>query len=278
MSHQAVKKAEGWKAELELELTRRPDKTVLSKRLQRGPLAVQRPFYPEGDACHLYVLHPPGGVVGGDQLHIETRVASDASAVITTPGATKFYRSAGDQAFQQQSLYVDDGGSLEWMPQENIFFPGACCKLATDIHLQESAGFIGWEIQCLGRPANQEIFDHGQLRFSLRLFRNNRPLLLEHLDIAGKDSLSAISGLRNQPVLATLIATQADTLLLEALQEKFATPQNAHLGFTLLDDILLCRYLGPSTEQARNLFIKIWQHIRPLTIQREACPPRIWST
>ena len=116
---------EGWQASLRLGFAPRAARTALVHREQRGPLAVQRPFYPEGDTCHLYLLHPPGGVVGGDRLDIEARTTGEAHALVTTPGATKFYLSAGHTAHQTQRLRVGAGGALEWLPQENIFFPGA---------------------------------------------------------------------------------------------------------------------------------------------------------
>ena len=60
----------GWEAELALRFVIRDGRTVLGERRHRGPLQVQRVFYPEGtDLCHLYVLHPPGGLVAGPQAH-----------------------------------------------------------------------------------------------------------------------------------------------------------------------------------------------------------------
>ena len=91
----------GWLAELELEYAVRRDKTCLVRKKQRGPLTLQRPFYPEGDICHSYILHPPGGVVGGDTLEITVQAAAKSHCLITTPGATKFYRSKTDLVSQQ---------------------------------------------------------------------------------------------------------------------------------------------------------------------------------
>jgi urease accessory protein len=145
-----------------LEFAAGPDRTILVHREQRGPLAVQRPFYPEGSTCHVYVLHPPGGLVGGDVLAIEVRVGEGAQALITTPGAAKLYRSLGPTAEQTQRLRVAAGGSLEWLPQENILFPGAQARLRTELDLEPGAAFIGWEVQCLGRPAIGERFETGR--------------------------------------------------------------------------------------------------------------------
>ena len=119
-----AQQSSGWVADLSLGFQLIEGKTVLSHRERKGPLAVQRTFYPEGGVCHVYVLHPPGGVVGGDTLALKADLASQTEALITTPGATKFYRSAGSAAKQSQTLSLSTQACLEWFPQENIYFPG----------------------------------------------------------------------------------------------------------------------------------------------------------
>lgn len=275
MNDAAAQTGSGWQAELQLGFAPRPGRTALVHRKQRGPLAVQRPFYPEGDACHLYLLHPPGGVVGGDSLDIRAEVTEGAHALVTTPGATKFYLSAGDTARQTQALRVDAGAGLEWLPQENIFFPGAIAELKTQIELTGGARFIGWETQCLGRPVIGERFDSGRADFRLDISRDGHPLLLERLAVA-PERLGGAAGLRGAPVTATLIATPASQTELEQLRALTADRHDA--GVTLLDDLLVLRYLGDSTEQCRKLFVQAWQAIRPAVIGRAPCPPRIWST
>jgi len=265
----------GWHAQLELGFAPRAGRTALVHRMQRGPLAVQRPFYPEGDACHLYMLHPPGGVVGGDSLNIQSEVADGAHALVTTPGATKFYLSAGDTAQQTQTLRVAAGAGLEWLPQENIFFPGALTRLDTKIELSEGARFIGWEIQCLGLPVNAERFDSGQAEFQLHIECDDRPLLLDRLTVTPA-RLNDKAGLRGLPVNATLLATPAEKAELEQVRELLLETPSA--GVTLIDNLLVVRYLGESTEQCRNLFIMIWTSIRKSVMGRSPCPPRIWST
>ncbi|MGB3918754.1 MAG: urease accessory protein UreD [Thiothrix litoralis] len=273
----AIAAGEGWQAELTLGFSRRGDKTVLSSRRQRGPLAVQRPFYPEGEVCHAYVLHPPGGVVGGDALHLHFTVEPAAHALLTTPGATKFYRSAGLQAQQHQHFHVA-GGCLEWLPQENIFFPGAKIALRSTIHLDTAAQFIGWEIHSLGRPVIAEPFTQGSALFKTALYRDGKPLLLDRLLIDHAQALYTAAGLRGQPVMATLLATPASVATLEAVRPYCQDITDGSAGVTLLNGVLVVRYLGNSTAQAQHLFRHIWQHIRPLVTGRPAVPPRIWNT
>jgi urease accessory protein len=163
--------AAGWQARIELGFARRADRTVLAHKRQLGPLAVQRPFYPEGGPCHTYLLHPPGGIVGGDSLEIEALVGVGAHALVTTPGASKLYRSVGASAHQTQCLRVAGGGTLEWLPQETIFFPGAKARMCTRVDLEPNARFIGWELYSLGRPAVGERFASGRADLSFRLSR-----------------------------------------------------------------------------------------------------------
>ncbi len=277
MADVAERAESGWYASLSLGFRKTPGRTVLAERRHQGPLAVQRAFYPEGDLCHVYLLHPPGGVAGGDQLHIRARVDTGASALVTTPGAAKFYRSIGPTAIQQQRLNVD-GGSLEWLPQENILFPGADAELSTRVDLSADASFIGWEINCLGRPVIGERFESGRARFSFSLLRDGLPLLHERLTVDSDEALYGAAGLRGQPVVASLYATTDDERLSEELRDLIPEENRPQLGITQMDGLLIARYLGDSTETARRLYIEIWQALRPAILNRAPCAPRIWNT
>ncbi len=265
----------GWQASLELGLSPWHGRTALTYRRQRGPLSVQRPFYPEGEVCHLYLLHPPGGVVGGDGLEIQINLEAGARALVTTPGATKFYRSAGDRAHQFTTLRLGAQASLEWLPQENIHFTGVRASLKTRVELTPSARFLGWEYQCLGRPALDEGFDSGDLDCQLQFWLDDRPLLLERLRVTPQGRWGA-AGLRGLPVTATLLATPAGPAALEWVRSLLEDSLSS--GVTLLDNLLVVRYLGDSTEECRNLFTRIWAGLRPLVLGLEPCPPRIWAT
>ncbi len=181
---------------------------------------IQKPFYPEGDPCHVYVVHPPGGVVGGDQLRVDAEVEAGAHALITTPAATKFYRSAQRASSQLQELRAA-GATLEWLPQENIFFPGAETHTATRVHIDADSKFIGWEIACLGLPARGEPFDKGSLKLDLELWKSRSnvdqlhsrsgtfcqqmgsdPIFIDRLRLAGQVALAqrglGLGGIRSR--------------------------------------------------------------------------------
>ncbi len=273
-----AKTAAGWLGRLELGLEARGGRTVLARRSQVGPLTVQRPFYPEGDVCHLYLLHPPGSLVGGDRLDVWLNVASGASALVTTPGAAKLYRSAGTAAVVRQCLKVGSGGRLEWLPQENILFRGARVRTETLVELTGDARFIGWEMHCLGRPVIGERFERGTADLILGLQRNGRPLLRDRLRLTEGKGLEGPSGLRGFPVCGTFVAAGAGPQDLDAARGTMSGDVGFPIGLTLIEDLLIARCLAPAVEPASRIFRALWGILRPRLMGRDACPPRIWLT
>jgi len=271
----------GWSARLDLAFEYRGNKTVIAKREHVGPLRILRPFYPEvSGACHCYLLHPPGGVVGGDQLNINIAVASDAHAVVTTPAAGKFYRSNGPLGVQRQQLQVSSGAYLEWLPQENILFSGTRAVLDTRIELIESARFFGWELTCLGRPAASELFDAGTWRGNLELWRDGRPLFIErNRFVAGDAVMQEPWGLASRNVVGTLLAVGDFSAQLTLLREIAECECGmGSCAVTQLQGVLVARYLGNQLAQARTWFESIWRVLRPVIAGDEICRPRIWDT
>jgi urease accessory protein len=271
----------GWAAALELGFERRAGRTVLAHRRHQGPLLVQRPFHPEGSGvCHVVLLHPPGGVVGGDRLRLEAAVGAGAHALLTTPAATKLYRSAGPAAELSVTLRVEEGGTLEWLPQETIAFAGARARQVTRVELAPGARFLGWEVLCLGRPAAGEAFDSGEVCQSFDVGRDGRPLLVERGRFAGgSELLGARWGLGGWPVLATLLAVRPGDGLDAVWREAVVEPPAAGLAaITVVNGVLVGRCLAPHAQVARRWLLAAWQALRPALAGAPACPPRIWST
>lgn len=275
--------AAGWQARLRLgfALDPRTRRTLLTQRRHEGPLQVQRPFYPEGDgACHVYILHPPGGVVGGDGLELDVTLATGAQVLLTTPSANRFYRSAGPVARQTQRLVVAAGAALEWLPQETIVFDGARAQSLTRVELTGDARFLGWEILCLGRPAAGEAFTHGIFLQGVELWRDGLPLVLEKGRFHGGETLlTARWGLAGQPVTGALLGALQDPEAVAAIRADWGEPTGMEwFGVTQLDGALLCRYLGPDAARARQLFSRAWRILRPALLGKAPHIPRIWRT
>ena len=270
---------EGWQADLQLSFEQNRSRTIMGACQHYGPLRVQRPFYPEGGLAHIYILHPPGGVVGGDRLNIRLEISEAAQVLCTTPGSGKFYLSAGSWAMLEQQLRVKAGASLEWLPQENILFAGARLHARTRIELEDDAVFIGWDVSCLGRPSSYERFEHGAFDSRLELYHNQKLLLVENLRVFDQNSLDAAAGLRSQPIQANLLAFPCDDSHLECVRSLLAGQASSSLtGVTLIDGLLVVRALGSNGEILKQILISIWQALRPMLLDRPAVLPRIWAT
>jgi urease accessory protein len=266
-----------WHAELELGYARFGDCTRPVQRRHLGPLRVQKHLYAEGpQVCQHIIVHPPGGIAGGDRLDISASVERDAWAQITSPGAAKWYRAAGP-AYQQLSLRVAAGGTLEWLPQETIIFSAAQAELSTSIDLAGDARLFYWDVVALGRPASGERFDLGHFQAQLDIRRDGQLLWHERQRIVGGDGLlDSPIGLDGQPVFATLLVTgEIDAQLLEKCR---SLPHEVRGDLTQLPGLLVARCLASEALLARGWLIELWRLLRPALLGREAVPPRIWNT
>jgi urease accessory protein len=282
----------GWCARLALDLERMQRRTVVADRRHFGPLCIQKPFQAEDGSCHIYVLHPPGGLAGGDDVELRVRVGADATALVTMPASTKFYRTSGLASRLVNRLSVAAGGALEWLPPETILFGGANAVLCTEIRLDASAAFIGWESLVLGRPSSGDLFAVGAFEQRLELYIDDRPVLLERFAaLAGEDTLAAEWGLDDQANCASLLAYRADEAALDAVREALAatdggadcadgadSADGCRIGASLVDEVLVVRGLARKTAVLRRRLEAAWRALAPLLLGRPALSPRIWNT
>jgi len=273
---------EGWTALLQLEFKAKNSagaaKTILGESSHYGPLRVQRPFYPEGDLAHIYILHPPGGVVGGDILTVDFTLQKNTQVLSTTPGSGKFYLSSGYFAELNQNLTVKPGACLEWLPQENILFSGARLQARTRIECQGNGQFIGWDISCLGRPTSGEQFTQGAFESRLEFYHNETLLFVESQRVLHEKTLHASAGLRSNPLQATMLAFPCTPEHLESVRNQIDTHASDLMAATLMDGLLVIRILGNNSELIKQQLTQIWQVLRPMLRKRFAVPPRIWAT
>ncbi len=271
-----------WEARLGLAFERRGDATILARREHFGPLRVQKALYPEGESpCHAIILHPPSGIAGGDRLDLDIEVGANAQALLTTPGAGKWYRSAGPEASQTLRLKVGEGATAEWLPQETILFDGALARLDTHVELAAGARFIGVDTFCLGRRASGERFTRGRLTTRLRIDLDGRPLWLERARLDGGSPLFETAvGLAGRGVCSTVLAAgiDLDAESLAACRATRAPEGGALCGVSAMPGLFVGRYLGDSAEAARAWFISLWAVLRPALIRRPMVVPRIWHT
>jgi urease accessory protein len=272
-----------WRGELRLRFARDTDGTRLVESRARMPLALQRPFYPEGPGvCHAIMLHPPGGMVSGDELTIDVALGEGSRALLTTPAAAKWYRSDGAVARQHTTLRVASGAISEWLPQETIVFDGARVEQQTRVELADGAYWLGWEVTRFGRSARGERFESGEWRAHTEVWRDRQPLWIDRQRLTGGDPLlGGAYGLAGQPVIATFawVGAEARVELVEAARAAWhAQPRTGQAGASRLRHGLVCRYRGPSSAEARQWLVAVWDLVRREAFGQGACPPRIWST
>ncbi|OVZ39368.1 urease accessory protein, partial [Pseudomonas aeruginosa] len=197
-----------WHAQLELAYARAGDATRPVTRRHSGPLRVQKHLYAEGpEVCQHILVHPPGGIAGGDSLAFDVRLGERAWAQLTSPGAAKWYRAACPSR-QTLEIHLEPGATLEWLPQESIVFAGAQAELETRIQLRGDARLFYWDMVALGRPASGERFVSGHFVATVVQRRDDRLLWHERQRIDGGDRLlDSPIGLAGHPVLATLVAS-----------------------------------------------------------------------
>ncbi|RMO21172.1 Urease accessory protein UreD [Pseudomonas cichorii] len=268
-----------WHAELDLGYARFGDTTRPVQRRHKGPLRVQKHLYAEDpQVCQHIIVHPPGGIAGGDRLDISATVGEQAWAQLTSPGAAKWYRAASP-AYQQLELRVEPGATLEWLPQETIVFSKAQAELATRIDLQNDARLCYWDVVALGRPASGERFEQGHFQSHLDIRRDGQLLWHERQRIVGGDGLlDSPIGLNGRTVFATLLITgEIDSEMLEACRS-LSLPNPVSGDLTQLPGLVVARCLADEALHARAWLIELWKLLRPALLGREAVTPRIWNT
>jgi len=290
-----------WRAELDLEFARTgsigslsarlPEfaaRTALTRCLHRGPLRVQKALYPEGrDICHAVILHPPAGIAGGDELDISIHVMEDAHAVLTTPGAAKWYKANGRGAKQTIRLRIENGAHLDWLPLENILFDGAEARMELQIDCAPDASAIGWDACVLGRQAAGETWREGLLTSETGLRVGGALRWVERFELASESPLRAAAcALDRQPVFANLwaVGPAVTEALAESLAPKLPWNRAVRAGVTCLrsaDDasgLLLLRVLGRHVEAIHALMRAAWMALRLALHGVAGKPLRIWAT
>lgn len=252
------------------------------RRRHVGPLAVQRPFHPEADGtAHIYLLHPPGGVAGGDSLEITCHCEPRTRVVLTTPGATKFYRSTSGSSEQRTVINVGAGAVCEYLPQETIIFDGAEARVETRVTLADrDATYVGWDFVSLGRPAAGERFAAGSVQQRVEVVRGGRPIWFERLFLRGDSVLGRASfAFNNHPIVGTMIYVGpiAENAA-DRVRQSFGEDARAVFSISQLEHGIVCRYLGQMMSEGKSIFARAWGLLREAGQGKRASTPRIWAT
>lgn len=276
-----------WFARLELNFLGEINRTILEHRKHHGPVRVQKMLWPEKTGvCHAIIVHPPAGIAGGDHLTFSLSAMQHAHALVTTPGAGKWYKTNQKQAFQHIQIQVQDNSIFEWLPQESMLFNGANAYSETIVYLDEKASFIGWDMLVLGRQARAEMFTEGRYHNQFKLYRKDKILVADCLNFQGNDRwLSSCLGMNNHAVMASFWAVPP-----EKYRSHFYLDQHIdqirelmmrmkfNVRLTLLGDVISARYLGDDVRECHDAFAAIRAKIRRYWFDLDEEFPRIWRT
>lgn len=272
-----------WYAQLELGYRATPQGVDCHLQRHTGPLQVHRPLYPEGSQCaHHLILHPPGGVVGGDALDIHVEVESGAQALISAPSANRFYRIDDASLVQKQRIHlnIQEHAYLDWAPLETLFYEGSNALTQFNVNLMPNSHFIGWEISALGRKASGIDYGSGQLRQELNFTLGGRPLLVERTHLIGDgphvDGFAMLQGHRVMGSLWLHPFSQPDLEVLRHHLEGYSLT-NSLSSTTCLDSLGIVRVLSNDSREILEFFIHIWTWMRHHQ-RRYATPARVWFT
>ena len=273
-----------WHASLQLDYTLEGTRTV-ARHGHNGPLRILQSLYPEGDAvCHNVLVHPPGGLVGGDTLDITATVGPGAHGLVTTPGATRFYRSTGERALQRTHLTLAEGARLEWLPLEALCYNACNAENHLTLNLAPGAECMGWDVTALGLPHAGQPFETG--RFVQHIEAPGRWLERGVIDAADHRLLESPLGLAGQRCMASLFfvtgrpldRARRDTALDAARAVMDAHALKASAGATSPNgQVVVVRALAPQVEPAMQLLRQVRAAWRAALWQLCAEPPRIWS-
>ena len=273
-----------WQAELSLDYLNENHRSV-ARYVHKGPLRILKSLYPEGDAvCHNVLVHPPGGLVGGDTLDMTVTVGSGAHGLVTTPGATRFYKSDAGLATQQLKARVEDGARLEWLPLEAIAYNQCDALNRAVFDLSPSGEMMAWDITALGLPAAGMPFDQGTFRQHLEI----KGAWLERATLSASDTrlINSPLGLAGHKCMATLVFASGSAMASARLERGLASARErveAHslrlqAGITSPHpQIMIARVLAPVTEHAMQLLKQIWAVWRQDMWQLGSTPPRLWN-
>ena len=95
------------------------------------------------------------------RLDLAISVASGAHGLLTTPGATRFYRSDGAPALQRANISLAADAPMEWLPLEAIAYNGCLAENRLTLNLAPGAELLGWDATALGLPLAAKPFLSG---------------------------------------------------------------------------------------------------------------------
>jgi len=251
----------------------------LARLYQKTPCRVLFPLPELGDLPVAALLTTSGGLTGGDRVRISVGATGGACAIVATVAAEKVYRSLGPDANVEVSLAVDAGGWLEWLPQETILFDGARLARAIDADLAGSARLLAVDSLVFGRTARGERFRHGKLLERWRISVDGRLVWADALQLDGAIGarLDAGAAFGGSVAFATAVYVGEDAAEYLSLARSLAEAVDGRGGATLVNGVLLARFLSHDAQELRHGLMRYLGGLRQAAAGLSPTLPRLWQ-
>ncbi len=250
-------------------------KTYVAKQYFKLPLQVLPAFYQDDDGCaFLYLLNPSGGILQNDTLLTDLLVEEDAKALVTTPSNNKFYKMDSGHATLINTIKVEKGGEMEYLPEHNVPFAMSKTYQETKFYLDKGATLIAFDMVTSGRKARGENFLYDLYSTKTKIYVDNQLKVYEYgkLEPAKRD-------VHNTGVLEGNTINASVYFYNENLEEKtinkinkmLETKENVIGGVTVVDKGLgIVRILGSDILEIQETMLEAWQILRLDLLQKPA--------
>ena len=170
-----------------LELTRVRDRTEITHSRATNPLKLITPRR-HGSAAWVYASTFGGGLVAGDQIHLDMRLTNNTTCVLGTQASTKVYRDpSGIGCRQSLEAHVDDGSLLISVPDPVTCFADSMYDQHQEYHLAPEGSVVLLDWLTSGRRTRGESWDFTRYRSQIDVYQGQQQLISDRLLLDSKD-------------------------------------------------------------------------------------------
>jgi len=238
------------------------------------------PFYPDETGwAYLYLVNPTGGLVGGDRIEIEIALDEQAHVFVSTPSATKVYKTLGDVSSQEIKVILKRGGVFEYMPAAIIPFAQSVYHQKTTIHMEEGTAALILDFFTTGRLGRGENLQFSEYRSSFEAEYGEDLIVCERMLLKPRDVDYRLLGFLESGCAAAALYfifdnPDAEKRLVEDLYAMIQGMGEVIAGVSSLPSKgVVVRLLGKKTRFVEKAILEIWCVARKAILATDSYAP-----
>ncbi len=246
--------------------------TILTGCRFELPLQVLAPIPQEDGSAYVLLLNPTGGVLGGDRLETSIELGPRSHARLSTPSATRVYKTAGPPAVLETRIKVAAGAVLEYAPDLLIPHAGAALHQKLTIDLESDSIALFTDGLAAGRLAHGERWSFREITSGITVIRGTKPLFIDRFVLHPRQINPVRRNLmEDYNYLFTFGAFTDGTIDWEEAQKRtdsaFSACAEVRGGTHLVaPGGMICRFLAKSAIEGRETLQGIWRRTKGLII------------